>query len=143
MGRFSIRMECKEKCQGVALTFNGRRGVPLTVSMATSFTGREGAEKNLTAEVFPFESMMWRNIHEWIARLHTIDVEDPDTARVNQFYGALYRASFLPREMSDVDGSYPRFGLTQQTYPQPLPIGRGVDSPSADLSANRGDYSPP
>jgi predicted alpha-1,2-mannosidase len=42
-------------------------------------------------------------------RLHTIDVEDPDTARVNQFYGALYRCSFLPREMSDVDGTYPSF----------------------------------
>ena len=45
----------------------------------------------------------------WIARLHTIDVEDQDAAKVNQFYGALYRTSFLPREMSDVDGAYPKF----------------------------------
>ncbi len=30
-------------------------------------------------------------------------------AKVNQFYGALYRASFLPHEMSDVNGDYPEF----------------------------------
>ena len=43
-------------------------------------------------------------------------MEDQDTARVNQFYGALYRTSFLPREMSDVSGDYPKFadGLTME-----------------------------
>ena len=53
--------------------------------------------------------MMENLARQWTARLHTIDVEDQDTARVNQFYGALYRCSFLPREMSDVDGNYPKF----------------------------------
>ena len=57
---------------------------------------------------------------QWIEHLHAIDVEDTDVARVNQFYGALYRASFLPREMSDVDGAYPRFAdgtiITPQQY---------------------------
>ena len=95
--------------QGVALTFKGRRGVPMTFQMATSFTSREGALRNLSAEATDFETMMQQNIDAWTARLHTIDVVDADTARVDQFYGALYRASFLPREMSDVDGSRPRF----------------------------------
>lgn len=36
-------------------------------------------------------------------------MESKDVAKVNQFYGALYRASFLPHEMSDVYGSYPTF----------------------------------
>jgi len=53
--------------------------------------------------------MMEQLAQQWMDRLHTIDVEDPDTARVNQFYGALYRCSFLPHEMSDVDGTYPSF----------------------------------
>ena len=53
--------------------------------------------------------MMENVASQWTTRLHTIDVEDPDTARVNQFYGALYRCSFLPREMSDVGGDYPKF----------------------------------
>jgi len=95
--------------QGVALTFKGRRGVPMTFAMATSFTSPDGALKNLQAERAPFEEMMQKNIDQWMERFHAIDVEDTDTARVNQFYGALYRASFLPREMSDVDFSYPLF----------------------------------
>ena len=32
---------------------------------------------------------------------------------------------------------------TQQTHPHPLPIGRGVYSPSAGLSANKSNYAPP
>ena len=103
--------------QDLSLTFEGRRGVPMTLRMATSFTSREGAERNLTAETDDFETTMQRNIDRWTARLHTIDIEDDDTARVNQFYGALYRASFLPREMSDADGGYPRFADGTATNP--------------------------
>ena len=95
--------------QGVALTFQGHKGIPLCFQMATSFTSCDGALRNLEAEAASFEQMMQANIDKWTTRLHTIDVEDADTARVNQFYGALYRMSFLPRLMSDVDGKYPRF----------------------------------
>ena len=93
------------------LTFNGKAHEPIILKAATSFTTKRGAENNFAFEVegHDFESMMQRVASLWIDRLHTIDVEDPDTARVNQFYGALYRASFLPREMSDVDGHYPQF----------------------------------
>ena len=108
--------------QTLSLTFNGHRGRPIELRMATSFTSREGAEANLQAEAdCSFWQMQQQNISLWTERLHTIDVSDPDTARVNQFYGALYRASFLPREMSDVDGRYPRFGTyeTYNTYPSP------------------------
>ncbi len=101
--------------QILSLTFNGRKGHPIVLRAATSFTGKEGALKNLEAEANQsFESMARQTLDDWITRLHTIDVEDSDTARVNQFYGALYRASFLPREMSDVDGSYPRYASNNQ-----------------------------
>ena len=78
---------------------------------ASSFTNKTGAEHNFAfeAEGHDFESMMQQTAQQWIDRLHTIDVEDSDIAKVNQFYGALYRASFLPREMSDTDGTYPKF----------------------------------
>ena len=96
--------------QGFALTFDGKREKPIELRMATSFTSREGAIQNLHAEAqVDFEQMEQQCIDRWTARFHTIDVDDPDTTRVNQFYGALYRASFLPREMSDVDGRYPVF----------------------------------
>jgi alpha-1,2-mannosidase, putative len=92
-------------------TFSGKANMPIILKAASSFTTKRGAEDNFAfeAEGHDFESMMEQLAQQWMDRLHTIDVEDPDTARVNQFYGALYRCSFLPREMSDVDGTYPSF----------------------------------
>ena len=92
-------------------TFEGKAHQPIILKVASSFTSQEGAQRNLTAEAkdCDFETMMQQTAQQWVARLHTIDVEDTNTARVNQFYGALYRCSFLPREMSDADGSYPKF----------------------------------
>jgi predicted alpha-1,2-mannosidase len=107
--------------QTLYLTFQGRKNQPIELRMGTSFTNGEGAQRNLTAEAaqFTFGQMRQRNAELWIKRLHAIDVTDPDTARVNQFYGALYRASFLPREMSDVDGTYPLFATGIPTTPTP------------------------
>ena len=107
--------------QAVCLTFQGYRGQPIVLRMATSFTSREGAERNLQAEAAgDFWQMEHECINRWMERLHTIDVVDSDTARVNQFYGALYRASFLPREMSDVDGCYPIFSSPLTSHLSPL-----------------------
>ena len=99
------------------LTFAGHRGRPIELRMATSFTSPDGALRNLCRDL-SFDQMMQANVALWTQRLHTIDVADPDTARVNQFYGALYRASFLPREMSDLDGAYPRFASGQLSNSQ-------------------------
>ena len=164
-GHFVLRYDemplaTNEEQQVVSLTFNGKKNRPVVLRMATSFTSREGAERNLEAETgngvtrmgmedyngngvtrmdtedyncngvtrmdmedyngngvtrmdtgnISFEQMEQRCLDLWTQRLHTIDIDDPDTARVKQFYGALYRASFLPREMSDCDGIYPVFG---------------------------------
>ena len=110
--------------QGPTLTlvFQARRGHPLELLMATSFTSRQGAEANLQAEAGgkTFSQMAAQCAQRWTERLHTIDVSDSDTARVDQFYGALYRASFLPREMSDVDGAYPRFASGIPARPSSL-----------------------
>ena len=102
-------------------TFEGKAYQPIILKAATSFTNQQGAEKNFTAEVeaFDFETIMAQTAQQWIDRLHTIDVEDSNTARINQFYGALYRCSFLPREMSDVDGAYPKFADGSIQHPSP------------------------
>jgi len=96
----------------VWLTFEGRAYQPITLYAYTSFTSEEGAFENRERESaeLTFEDMVEETSYRWAERFHSIDVEDADVARVNQFYGALYRCSFLPREMSDVDGSYPKFG---------------------------------
>ena len=92
-------------------TFNGKANEPIILKAATSFTSMINCVDNFAVEAEPhdFDSMMEHLAKQWIERLHTIDVEDTDTARVNQFYGALYRASFLPHEMSDASGGYPKF----------------------------------
>ena len=95
----------------VWLTFMGHAQQPIVLQMASSFTDRDGCQRNLEAEALgkSFDQMQAELTDRWIDRLHTIDIEDPDTARVTQFYGALYRASFLPREFSDADGRYVPF----------------------------------
>ena len=103
-------------------TFDGKANQPIILKAASSFTSKQGAYDNFAfeAEGHDFESMMAQTAQQWIDRLHTIDVEDTDIAKVNQFYGALYRCSFLPREMSDVDGSYPKFANGSIQYPSPI-----------------------
>ena len=108
-----LKMQGKPRI-GAWLTFRAKAGEPKEWMSGTSFTSRENALANLNGENYmygglDFNSMMEYASGLWVDRLHTIDVESRDTAKVNQFYGALYRASFLPHEMSDVDGDYPEF----------------------------------
>lgn len=96
----------KDKNPCLWMTFKGRAHKSMTFAMASSFADKAHALANLNAEVdeitiFDFGLMAKRNADKWIERFHTIDVESQDTSKVNQFYGAFYRASFLPRLFSD------------------------------------------
>jgi putative alpha-1,2-mannosidase len=88
-----------------------KAGHLILLRAASSFTDYKGAANNLTNEIsdLSFEQVAAHLSNLWTERLHTIDVASDDTASVNQFYGAMYRTSFLPRELSDVDGRYPKF----------------------------------
>lgn len=103
---------------GLWLTFQGKAHQPMEFVTSSSFTSKENALANMEAESKGgFNAMMQHTAKAWTDRLHTIDVDDKDVKKVNQFYGALYRASFLPREMSDCNGDYPRFasGTREET----------------------------
>ena len=91
--------------QELCITFEGKAGEPIELGLVTSFTGLDGVCENYRLEMLSFDEMAEKNIGKWTARFHRIDIADTDTDRINQFYGALYRASFLPREMSDADGT--------------------------------------
>lgn len=88
----------------VWITFRGRAGQPIVLSVATSFTSQDEAERNRTVEAggLDFGGMVKANVAQWDERLAKIEVESGDSAKVRQFYGALYRSSFLPHEFSDV-----------------------------------------
>ncbi|MBO4826196.1 MAG: GH92 family glycosyl hydrolase [Prevotella sp.] len=109
-----------QKNIGFWLCFDTKRDEQILVKAASSFNDVEGAERNLQKEIPDWNFNKVRNqLNEiWQQRLGLIEVETDDADAENQFYGALYRASFLPREFSDVDGRYPGFNATdtQQAY---------------------------
>ncbi len=95
------------------LTFEVPEGRPLIVKAASSFTGKDGAWKNLQAEIphWDFLKVRMQLNETWLQHLSKMSVEKTEGGemRLHQFYGAFYRASFLPHEINDVDGRYPQF----------------------------------
>lgn len=110
-----------DPCDSIAsMTFTVKAGEPMVFAIGSSLCDEEGAIKNLFAELIgkSFNEVCRSLENLWAERLSRIDVSDDDTSAVNQFYGALYRASFLPRELSDIDGRYPRFATGEIQSPQ-------------------------
>ena len=101
----------KGKGIGIYLRFHVKAGEQILVKAASSFTNREGAERNLQAEIPHWDFDLTRNelTRIWENHLASIQVETPDSTDKKKFYGALYRASFLPRTFNDTDGRYPSF----------------------------------
>lgn len=83
----------------------------LLVKAASSFTSIEAAEANLQAEIphWNFDQTRQELTAIWERQLGKISVSGGNETDLRKFYGALYRSSFLPREMNDADGSYPSF----------------------------------
>ncbi len=129
-------LSAKGSRSGAWLTFKGKAGKPIEIRAASSFTSKKNACDNLLGETaggFDFDDFILKAETIWCDRLHAIDVESKDVAKVNQFYGALYRASFLPHEMSDVYGSYPTFSTGK------VEILDSSDSSALDDSADIAD----
>jgi len=116
------------------LTLRVRAQQPVVIALGSSLTDSLGAAHNMQAELHCnpqttsaeasqlFEHACAELARLWAARFHTIDVYGDDRATIRQFYGALYRASFLPRELSDVDGRYPRFASAGATGQSATPV---------------------
>ena len=119
------------------LTFEVPEGRPLIVKAASSFTGKDGAWKNLQAEIphWDFLKVRMQLNETWLQHLSKMSVEKTEGGemRLHQFYGAFYRASFLPHEINDVDGRYPQFAGKDNIFS--LPKGRaGGGSSYMDFS---------
>lgn len=96
---------------GVYVEFDVRPGEEVLVKAASSFVSAAGAEQNLRAEIphWDFDRTRDELTRIWEDRLALVDVRGGDAVACGKFYGAFYRASFLPRTFSDVDGRYPSF----------------------------------
>ena len=96
---------------GAYFKFKVKPGEQVKVRAASSFTDIEGAMANLQAEIPHWDFDRTRSELDgiWRGRLSAVTVDTPSDDDKSKFYGALYRASFLPRAFNDVDGRYPSF----------------------------------
>ena len=83
----------------------------ILIKAASSFTDRKGAEKICKKKSLTgiSDRTHQRLTDIWEKHLAAIQVESPDKEAKQKFYGAFYRASFLPHAFNDVDGRYPAF----------------------------------
>lgn len=84
---------------------------PLLITAASSFTDLAGALANLAAEMPEkcFDTVRARLENIWERHLGQITIRGGSDVEKDKFYSALYRTSFLPRTMNDIDGRYPSF----------------------------------
>lgn len=100
-----------QKGIGAYVSFDIKKGEELLVKAASSFTDIEGARRNMEKEIptWNFTRTKKELTQIWEKHLASIEVESDTDEEKQKFYGALYRASFLPRTFNDVDGRYPAF----------------------------------
>lgn len=98
---------------GAYIGFEVKEGEQILIKASSSFTNMENAQKNLQTEIphWKFDKTREELNDIWEKWLATIKVETDNKEDKDKFYGAFYRASFLPRTFNDVDGSYPTFSL--------------------------------
>ena len=95
---------------GTAITFHVKQGETLHARIGTSFVSVEEARKNLQAEIPDFDDarVEAKSKAEWQKELGRITITGPEADR-RVFYTAMYHAMQLPRVMSDVSGTRPKF----------------------------------
>lgn len=97
---------------GAYISFYHEKDKPVVIKAGNSFTSYTGAVANLEAEIpgWDFDEVRGKAAAKWERHLGKIEVEGGSDEDKGKFYGSLYRASLLPRVVSDVDGSYVEFG---------------------------------
>lgn len=104
--------EIGNKCNiGLYVSLDHSGPSPVIIRVGSSFTDMDGAVRNLETEIPEpdFDAVSRRLEGIWKKHLDRITVTTANDSLLRKFYGSLYRASFLPRTISDVDGRYPAF----------------------------------
>ena len=95
---------------GTAVTFQVKQGETVHARIGTSFVSVEEARRNLRAEIPGWDAaaVEQQSHAAWDRELGRIEVEGPEADR-RVFYTSLYHAFQLPRVVSDVSGTRPKF----------------------------------
>jgi predicted alpha-1,2-mannosidase len=99
---------------GAYVTFDTTGSHTVTATIALSYTGLAGAQKNMAAEASgaDFDSVRQAAHDAWNTRLHEIEVSGGTQDRQASFYTALYHSMLGPNVVGDVDGRYMGFDGT-------------------------------
>ena len=101
----------KKKKIGVYVKLDIPKNKEAIIKAASSFTGMDGAKLNMETEIpgWDFNRVRSRLESKWNESLAKIIIKTDNEVNRRKFYGAMYRTSFDPHVMNDVDGSYPAF----------------------------------
>jgi len=96
---------------GAWVTFDATADRDVVVKVGLSYTGSEGARKNLAAETtnFDFDATKQKAHDDWVAQLGSIAIGGGSVERRTAFYTALYHSLLHPNLAGDVDGKYVGF----------------------------------
>jgi predicted alpha-1,2-mannosidase len=97
---------------GAFVTFDATADKDVVLKVGLSYTGAEGARKNLTSETagsFDFDATRAALKAAWVDQLGSIKIGGGTKERQTAFYTALYHAQLHPNLAGDVDGRYMGF----------------------------------
>jgi predicted alpha-1,2-mannosidase len=103
---------------GAWVTFDASADRDVVVKVALSYTGPDGARKNLAAETgdsYDFDATRAALRQTWVNELDRIEIGGGTDERRSAFYTALYHSLLHPNLAGDVDGTYVGFDRATHT----------------------------
>ncbi|MGA6164877.1 GH92 family glycosyl hydrolase [Amycolatopsis magusensis] len=97
---------------GAWLTFDANEDRDVVVKVGLSYTGVDGARKNLAAETgdsYDFDATRAKLRETWAAQLGSIKIDGGAPERRTAFHTSLYHSLLHPNLAGDVDGRYAGF----------------------------------
>ncbi|MFF3454956.1 GH92 family glycosyl hydrolase [Streptomyces sp. NPDC002730] len=107
-----------EGANGAWVTFDASVDKDVVMKVGLSYTGVEGARKNLAAETkdsYDFDATRAALHRTWEEQLGSIGIGGGSRDRQSAFYTALYHAQLHPNLAGDVDGRYTGFDRKTHT----------------------------
>ncbi|ADD42988.1 GH92 family glycosyl hydrolase [Stackebrandtia nassauensis] len=97
---------------GAWIGFDASKDREVVAKVGLSYTGMDGARKNLDAETgdsYDFDAVREQLHDDWVDKLNSITITGGTKERREAFYTALYHAQLHPNLAGDVDGRYTGF----------------------------------